>query len=77
MTSAMMMTGVLLVPLTAARRAWLVFVLAVVLSAADVERRRRITEPTPIVMTMDRPPVRPMRARPYRAHYRHIGAPRR
>lgn len=61
-------------PLGMMRRMWLTFVLAVVLSAVEIERTRRISEPVPIVMTIDRPPMRPFRARPYRAHYRHISS---
>lgn len=77
MTAGTTFPDLFLSPLGMARRIWLTFVLAVVLSAVEVERTYRISEPTPIVMTIDRPPVRPMRARPYRAHYRNSTHSRR
>jgi hypothetical protein len=52
------------------KRIWLTLVLAVVLSALEVERRERFVEPAPIVLRVSgyAPPV--LRARPFRPHYR-------
>jgi hypothetical protein len=58
------------------RRMWLTIVIAVVLSAIEIDPSWRPKQPTPIVMISGgpRPPRR--RVRPYRAHYRFLVADR-
>ncbi len=51
-------------------RMWLTFVLAVVLSAIEVERTISYTEPDPVVMVLPYPPIRTLRLRPFKPHYR-------
>lgn len=57
-------------PLESLKQILLTLVLAVVLSALEVDRRERFSEPTPIVLTLSgyAPPL--LRARPFRSHYR-------
>jgi hypothetical protein len=59
-------------PFAFLKRLWLTLVLAVVLSALEVERRERFTEPVPIVMTISYYPPPLLRMRPYRSHYREL-----
>lgn len=52
------------------RRVWLTFVLAVVLSAIEVERTVRYVEPNPVVMVLSSVPTGSLRIRPFRPRYR-------
>jgi hypothetical protein len=52
------------------RRLLTMLVLAVVLSALEVDRRGRIVEPPPIVMRLEYVPRPLLRSRPFRPHYR-------
>jgi hypothetical protein len=52
------------------RRALLMMMLAVVLSALEVERGGPIRRPSPVVVVMENPPGPRLRGRPYRAHHR-------
>jgi hypothetical protein len=61
---------VLLVLRVGARRVTLMLMLALVLSALEVERRGPIERPSPIVVVLTDPPGPKLRARPYRAHHR-------
>jgi len=54
----------------AIRRVWLTFVLAVVLSAIEVERTVRYVEPSPVVMMLHSTPGDLLRIRPFRPRYR-------
>lgn len=59
------------------RRVTLMLMLALVLSALEVERRGLPQRPAPVVVVMTDPPGPRLRARPYRAHHRrsvsHVG----
>ena len=57
----------------AIRRAWISLVLALVLSALELDRRSLPAEPAAIVHLLESPPEARRRGRPYRAHYRHSG----
>ena len=48
-------------------------VLAIVLSAIEIDRGARVIEPPPIVHLLESPPMPRRRVRPYRAHYRYGG----
>ena len=56
---------------TRLKRIWFSLLLAVVLSAVEMQRRERFVEPTPIVMMIEAEPWRHQRRRPYRARYRY------
>lgn len=45
--------------------------LAIVLSAIELDRRSGPMEPPPVVHLLENPPVPRRRGRPYRAHYRY------
>jgi hypothetical protein len=51
------------------RRMLVTLVLAVVLSALEVDRRGRIVEPDPIVMKLEYVPRPLLRSRQYKPHY--------
>jgi hypothetical protein len=52
------------------RRATLMLMLAVVLSALDVERSGPPRRPSPVVVVLTDPPGAQRRSKPYRAHHR-------
>jgi hypothetical protein len=45
--------------------------LAIVLSALELDRRSGPSDPPPIVHLLEKPPMPRKRGRPYRAHYRY------
>ena len=57
------------------RRSLLTLMLAIVLSALEVDRGGPVTRPSPIVIVPTDPPGPHLRSRPYRAHHRRVRPP--
>jgi hypothetical protein len=47
--------------------------LAIVISAIELDRSSAVVEPPPIVHLLENPPMPRERRRPYRAHHRYTG----